>query len=203
MLYYPTTQGNKLIKIKTKVHNINCLLVPFSGLWLLRVAESLKCWGDCWQLLHGDSLLLSHSLKLINRVINNGGQLRLERGNDLGNQSVLVNCLLLEQCCGELLLTLRWCWGGESVGSWSCWWWWWCDSLGWWWWWLRSELQVALLSLPGLSVSHDSSSVAHCDQCSRGVNITVAAGHRGPVTLLLSTTSTWHWPLIMRSHLAM
>ena len=115
MLYYPTTQGNKLIKIKTKVHNINCLLVPFSGLWLLRVAESLKCWCDCWQLLHGDSLLLSHSLKLINRVINNGGQLRLERGNDLGNQSVLINCLLLEQCCGELLLTLRWCWGGECL----------------------------------------------------------------------------------------
>merc|ERR1719499_389056 len=45
---------------------------------------------------------------------------------------------------------------------------------------------LSWMMTPGLSVAHHTSSVPHNDQSTSGVNIAVAAGHCGPVTLLFS-----------------
>lgn len=128
---------------------------------LLLLAE-LKGGGDGGKFLHSDRLLLRHRLELINGLVHDGRELRLESRDDLGNESVLVHGLLLLQSGGQLLTSPRAAaakpagagaparadvgggggsggggggGGGGLAGD-------------------RSDLEIVVLPLPGLSVAH-------------------------------------------------
>ena len=128
---------------------------------LLLLVE-LEGGGDGGKFLHSDNLLLRHRLKLINGLVHNGGELRLESRDDFGNQSVLVHRLLLLESGRQLLGPARAAagepvragaparagggrgggrgrgGGGGLAGD-------------------RSDLEIIVLSLPGLSVAHHTS----------------------------------------------